>query len=266
MRCLALRNSEEGGRAHRALNGLCMVVMRASGRRLVSAVVVWSLTSGCCTSMRRAAALDDELRQENIARAEPAVLSAVERRGATLLPDEPQLLGLIPMCDATRDTASLSRGHCVLYSGRMISAIGELGDVYQILDHGKRRIALTVGLGSRWARLAKRGKSLFLLTPALTFDQVDRRVQCECNGGPVVVGESGHVNLGSAFVLDDVSAEIQQIIVPVVDDYVEWQCKITFVRNDHVPRPAVASADARHAPPSPCFRSWPASWARRSSQ
>jgi len=130
------------------------------------------------------------------------------------------------MCDATRDTGLPSRGHCVLSSGLMISAIGELGDVYQILDHGKRRIALSVGLGNGWARLAKRGKSLFLLTPAVTLDRVDRRVQCECEGGPVVVGESGHVNVGSAFVLDDVPAEIEQIIVPVVDDYVEWQCKI----------------------------------------
>jgi len=213
--------------------------------------------------LRRAAEIDDELRQENIARAEPAVLSAVERQGATLLPDQPRRLGIKRMCD----TALRPGGSCILYSGARVAVIGGLGDVYQLLDHdGKRRIALPVGLATRWARLARRGKTLFLLTPAVTFDQVDRRVQCECEGGPVVVGESGHVNLGSAFVLDDVPAEIEQIIVPVVDDYVEWQCKITFVRNDHAPHSAVASADARHAPSSHCFRSWPDSRAKPSTQ
>ena len=47
---------------------------------------------------------------------------------------------------------------------------------------------------------------------------------------------------------------IQQIVVPVVDDYVEWHCKAILVRNDHAPHSAVASADPRaDAAASGCF-------------
>jgi hypothetical protein len=71
------------------LNVLCVVVMRALGSRLVAAVTVCPLPGGCCMSMQRAAEINDELHQQNVARAEPAMLSAAQRQGATLLPDQP---------------------------------------------------------------------------------------------------------------------------------------------------------------------------------
>ena len=68
---------------------------------------------------------------------------------------------------------------------------------------------------------------------------------------------SGYVNLGVAFVIDDApNAAIEPITVPVVDDYVAWDCKMILVRNDHAPRPAVAYANPRlYASSNHCFGS-----------
>jgi len=195
--------------------------------------------------MQRAAEIDGELRRENSARAEPAMRLAAQRQRATLLPDQPQGLGLTRVCDATWDTAPRIGGYCVLNSEIVNSATGGLADAYPLLDHeGKRRIAIPIGRVGSWARLARRGSTLFLLTPAITLHQVDDRVQCVCRGGPVVMSMSGYEDLGSAFVLDDLSVvEVQRISVPLVDDYIEWHCKSTLVRSDHLSRPAVAVAE-----------------------
>jgi hypothetical protein len=166
------------------------------------------------------------------------------------------------LCGTERDSALRAERYCVLYSGVALAATGDLGDVYRLLDHeGKQRIAITIGEAGSWARLAKRGKTLFLLTPTPKFHRVDRGVQCECRGGPVVVSMSGFIKLGLAFVLDDLPAEIQPIIVPVVDDFVEWQCKMILVRNEHMPHRAV-HADAAHALSNHCPQSGPDSWSK----
>ena len=235
--------------------------MQASVSRLVAVAAFCLLTSGCCTSLRRATEINAELREQNIARAGPAMHRAAQRQGATLLPVQLRSLGFRPLCSATQDTALGAGSYCVLSPGR-ISVRGGLGDVYQLLDHeGKRRIAITIGEAHSWARLAKRGETLLLLTPNVTFHQLDYRVQCECEGGPVIQSMSGYVNLGSAFLLDEgPKAEIQVITVPVVDDYVAWDCKVTYVRNDHVLRPTVAHAQsdapARSRPQSASARSF----------
>jgi len=213
--------------------------------QLLAAVALCSLMSGCCTSLRRAKEIDAELREQNIARAGPAMQRTAQRLGATLLPGRPQGLWFTPMCDGTPESTLRNHRHCVIQSQPVLNATGGLGDVYQLLDHeGNRRIAITIGEELRGARLAKRGNTLFLLTPAVTFHQVDRRAQCQCEGGPVLVSMSGFVNLGLVFVLDEPPAEIQTISVPGVDDYVAWDCKQIFVRNNHIPHRAVARASA----------------------
>ncbi|HEY0463829.1 MAG TPA: hypothetical protein VGC79_06455, partial [Polyangiaceae bacterium] len=199
----------------------------------------------------------------------PAMLSVAQRQRATLLPDQPLGLGLTPLCQATQVTASRTDGYCVLDSEAVLSATGGLGDAYQLLDHeGKRLIAIPIGWAVSGARLARRENTLFLLTPAVTLHQVDERVQCVCKGGPVIVSMSGYVNLGSAFVIHDLpEVAIQQIVVPVVDDYVEWHCKAILVRNDHAPHSAVASAGPRaDAAASGCSWSRPESPAPASRQ
>lgn len=222
------------------------VVMLAAGSRLLVALGLCSLTSACCTSMRRAAEIDDELRQQNLARAEPAMRRAAQRQGATLLPDQARTLGFKPLCDTTQNSAVRTERSCVLDSGGPISAVGGVGDVYRLVDRdGKHQIAIPIGEDATGARLAKRGNTLLVLSPQITFHQLDDRTQCECNGGPRVVSMSGYVNLGSAFVIDDLpEAEIQLVTVPVAYDYVAWQCKVIYVRNDHAPHLAVANAEA----------------------
>lgn len=223
--------------------------MRNRGSRLLAAVALYSLTSGCCTSRHRAVEINAELREQNIARAEPAMNSAAQRQGATLLLDRPQGLGFTPLCDETPDRAPRTHGYCVIQSLPVISATGGLGDVYQLRDHdGKPRIAITIGEELRDARLARRGNTFLLLTPAATFHQVDRRAQCECDGGLVLVSMSGYVNLGLAFVLDDQpTPEIQTVSVPVVNDYIAWDCKLFLAHNQQVSHPIVA----RGSVPSP---------------
>ena len=75
----------------------------------MATVVVWSLTSGCCTSLERATAVNAELGKQNIARAEPAMRSAARRHGATLLPDQPRGLWFTPLCGATPEATLRTR-------------------------------------------------------------------------------------------------------------------------------------------------------------
>lgn len=221
---------------------LRMLLRRRSGRQLVAVAVVSWFTSGCCTSLGRARAIDEEMRQENLARAEPAILRAAQRRGATLLPDRPLELGFTPFCGAAPDIGPRRDGYCVLQSGTPISMSGEFADVYQLLDRqGKQHLAITLGESHNGARLARRGKTLFVLTLSATFHNVGERSRCECEGGPRIISMSDSVNIGSAFLLDDLApAEIQQIVVPVVDDYIEWKCKTILVQNDHFPHLGLA--------------------------
>lgn len=224
--------------------------MRVSGRQLAAAAAVWALTTGCCASRQRAAEIDDALRRQNIDRAEPVMLDVAQRQGATLLPNRPLGLGFTPLCGETGTTLRSGR-YCVLLPEQPISVTGSVGDAYQLLDsEGERHFAITLGASSEGARLATRDKRLLLLTPEITLHQIDKRAQCECNGGPVVLSMSGFVDLGFAFLLDDLPMDsIKRVSVPIVNDDIEWQCKVFLVRNDRGPRPAIAFAD-----PRPCFR------------
>jgi hypothetical protein len=189
--------------------------------------------------MQRAAEIDEQLRQQNIARAEPAMLRAAQRQGATLLPEQPRDFGLTRLCDATPDV-SLRAGYCVLDSGLLSSATGEVGNAFEVVDpQGKRRFALSLGRAISSARLASRGKTLFLLIPEVALHPIAHRTQCECRAGPVIISMTGYVNLGSAFLLDELPwADIRQIKVPVVDDDIEWKCKMLLVRNEQAPHRA----------------------------
>jgi hypothetical protein len=186
--------------------------------------------------MQRAAEIDEELRQKNIARAEPIMLRAAQLQRATLLPEQLRDFGLTRLCDATPDT-SLRAGYCVLDSGLLSSANGDLGDAFEVVDpQGKRHFAVSVGRALSWARLATRGKTLLLLIPEITLHPIAHRTQCECGAGQVIVSMTGYVNLGSAFLVDELPwTDIQRIKVPVVDDDIEWKCKVLLVRNEQGP-------------------------------
>lgn len=73
----------------------------SSPSRLGIALAICSLLSGCCTSRQRAREIDEALRVQNLKRAEPLMLRAAQRYGATLLPAEPRMPGFTPLCDST---------------------------------------------------------------------------------------------------------------------------------------------------------------------
>lgn len=188
-----------------------------------------TLTSGCCISRLRAAEISAELRQQNIERAEPDMRRAALQHGAELLPDPPQAFGLTPWCSELGDAAP--RRDCVLRPDGLVNVTAGSGDTYRVLDHaGNQRVAIALGMQSSTTRLARRATTFFLLTPEVTRRRVYRRTACECDGGPVIVSMSGFMDLGLAFVVDDLpGVAIRRIKVPVVEEYIEWQCKAILV-------------------------------------
>ena len=75
-------------------------------------------------------------------------------------------------------------------------------------------------------RLARRGTKLLVLVPQVTPGKVASRTACECDGMPRIVTATGFVNLGFAFFVDEIpGVEIEQVLVPVTEDQIEWECK-----------------------------------------
>jgi hypothetical protein len=98
---------------------------------------------------------------------------------------------------------------------------------YLLLDpEGKTRFVIPIGDTPVTTRLARHGKTFFQLTPTVTRRKTGHRTACACDGGQVIVSMSGYVNVGFAFVVDDLpEGEIRQVMVPIVEDYIEWECK-----------------------------------------
>ena len=198
--------------------------MRTPWSRLLATVALVTLANGCCTSRQRASEINAELYLQNVARAEPTMRRAARQQGAELLPDLPRGLGLVPECAADGSTGP--RVSCVL-----IDVYPGFEKTYRLLDHdGHRRIAIPIGDTSATTRLARRGTTFFQLTPTVTYRKTGHQTACECDGGPVIMSMSGDVNLGFAFVVDDLpEVEVQQVMVPIVEDFIEWECKATLV-------------------------------------
>jgi len=222
-----------------------LAVVRVAGKGLVAAVTLGLLTSGCgsCTSLPRTREISDDLRQKNLARAEPDMLSAVQRLGATLLPDTLQQLGFMRLCEATSDAGL--RTSCVVRSRVLIPPYGKVGEFYEVFDHeGKRSIALSVSERIVLARLATRGNALLLLSTAEEF-RWRHGTLCDCGGDAAGESRDGYVNLGRAFVFDDLPARIESVVVPFVGDAALWFCPRNYVQN--APFKAKASHEYRNS-------------------
>jgi len=203
--------------------------MRRLWNEVVATVAFGMLTNACCISMRRASEINAELRLQNIARAEPIMRGVALEQGAKLLPDQPRELGLVPWCSELGTAAP--RRDCVLVPDEVVNTVAGRGNTYRLLDHaGHPRIAIAIGQASSTARLARRGTTFFVLIPQVTYRKIKQQTACDCNGGPVITAMSGYVNLGLSFVVDDLpELEVQQFTVPIVEDYIEWQCNRVWV-------------------------------------
>lgn len=194
-----------GTRATTALGGLAFV----------------AVASGCCTSLRDAETINAKLRLQNIARAEPAMQRAAQANRARLLPVHARWFGLIPGCE-TKTAANA--GFCVLASSN---------DVHQLRDpQGAVSTAVSIRPHERsTARLARRGEGFVIFLPQVTARRTGARTQCECDRSPHVISMTGFVNLEYAFALDgtppaSLDVEVARVTVPVVEDYIEWECEM----------------------------------------
>ena len=99
------------------------------------------------------------------------------------------------------------------------------GRAFRMLDaRGHVRLVVRVR-SSAWyyARLAMRGRTLYVLVPKVSRRVVGEATRCRCER------ESGYV-LGSpdefGFMLEDLPLErVEELEVPIVEDVLKWRCK-----------------------------------------
>lgn len=152
---------------------------------------------------------------------------AAQRHGAVLMPDLAQRFGFLPIC-STAEKRAMSDGElCVVGTERTLAVTGELASLYPLEDRrGNRHVAVTLGPAPKGTRLAVRGKTLFMLIPKASRRKVATCAQCECDQGPTISSMSGYVDLGFAFLLNDISSsQVRQVGVPTVEKFIEWDCK-----------------------------------------
>lgn len=101
--------------------------------------------------------------------------------------------------------------------GRVEAPDGEWHQVIPVGDDGSQA----------YARVARRGDTLFVLTPRIQRRAVDTGTACECDAGPIIV-----VRTYRAFLLDDLPVKkVERVVVPVTEDYIDWECKALLVEN-----------------------------------
>jgi hypothetical protein len=210
----------------------------AGGVRCVAITVLatlGALAGGCrlsqqCLSRPQVDTVQEELRSRNRARAEPAVRAAVKDRAAELLPVEANAVRLPPPCallGAGEEPDSMYAGHDPAWTCQVEPLSWALdapdGDLFHLKDgQGKLWLALTVSRSDLpYARLARRGSTVFFLRPRMSRRKVGDRTECECDGMPRPVQPEIGV-----FVIEDVpSVKIEMVDVPMTEDIVDWGCK-----------------------------------------
>jgi hypothetical protein len=203
---------------------------------VATVALLGTLAGGCgCLSQQQADAVRREIVAGNRARVEPAIRAALKERGAVLLPVEARTVRLPAPCsllDANADANSWTEyaAHdpglkCQETNGW--SNAPSDGEVIHLKDdQGKGWLAVTVsGEHLGYARLARRGSRLFFLRPAITRRKVGDRTECACDGMPrVMIAEN------NAFLIEDVpGASLEFVDVPMVEEYVEWRCRVRLM-------------------------------------
>jgi hypothetical protein len=201
----------------------------------LSTIVLALFSAGCCLSVEEANARRKNLLERNRAAAEPAMRAAAAARGAVLLPqlatemlegwpcasgsDEAEPRPAVPVpdhCSMNKDI----RGGCDDWAADKRT--------FLIRHKGaKPKLAIVYNAGwADYARLARRGKKLFILAPRPTARDIGRATQCFCEGGPELYCPRGWI-----FILDEPFSpvEIEDVDVPMIEDRLEWKCKETAV-------------------------------------
>ena len=189
--------------------------------------------SGCCWSSQVVDAKRQEVFERNRRRADPAMRTAAEARGATLLEVEPASIAMAPPCTGDTDKPQASGGdycHRLPRDSQSCIAWGSSGRFFELRRRGqppKLGVLLNlVGFEERgYARLAKRGNTLIILRPVLSPGEVEQGVQCECDGMP-----RPDCMDSFGFLVDAIASPvIEEITVPMTEDRLEIECKLTGV-------------------------------------
>jgi hypothetical protein len=189
-----------------------------------------SLLQGCqrCKSAVDAEALRGDLQVRSVARAEPVMRSTAERLGAVLLPITAQPLRERPLCMSAIASGAVTgapEADCELARSADDRA-------FRFFDaNGVARLAITVPARIwRYARLAQRGDTFFVLTPILTRRKLGGATQCTCEAMPIDFSRSedpGFLQTETyVFVVDDrrlVTFEITP--VRVTEGLFDWKCE-----------------------------------------
>jgi hypothetical protein len=176
--------------------------------------------------MEQAAQQRTLLQKGNFERAESEMRAAAARVGARLLDTVAEPLNMEFCPDGKRGAPRPAMppgpvAGCITWLAMDRSA-------FRFLDnHGHQRLAITVPSGGyEYARLARRGSAWLLLVPAISPRFVGGATQCECDAGPTLSYDSQFF----AFVIDDVpEIELRRLTVPVLEDVIEWECRVSHV-------------------------------------
>jgi hypothetical protein len=218
--CRALRIHDLGD-LKRSTHDARLLASMARLPALVSAVFLGAagLTAGCahCLSTRDREAVDADLVDRNRVRAEPAMRAEAEQHGATLLPAVARDM-LAPLCGTPEAHLEWS---CLEPSTR--EGVYRLQHVPQF---GVKTTTLVVVATRQpslapYVRLARASHSLLLLIPDITPHKMRSAEACGCDAGET------SDPLRFSFVLDDLDVtDVEQVHVPMVEDFVDWQCRV----------------------------------------
>lgn len=193
----------------------------------------FSMSCGC-VSRERAMQEQALLRSQNVARSDLQMRSVAASIGAELLPVRAGVVYL-RHCQATVPPEFRMSG-----AGCLTSESPD-GKAFRFVDaDGKKKLAIRVVEQSlRYVRLARRGRTFIILSPAVWRRVIGKKTECECDAGPHVILDGQYF----VFVTDDVADfEVRELVVDVREDFVDWECKVRLVRLEEPPRPSLGFA------------------------
>jgi hypothetical protein len=206
-----------------------MTSLVASSRAACCSALVL-LAAGCgCVSLQDATTRNQALEEDNRSRSEPAMQRAATALGAVMLPavvgsgatprpcaeSKPDAEGHYPPILAYDQTAPSADVRCV-------EPVDATGRILRFIEHRTQaRLLVPVDAPhSEYARLAWRGRTLYVLLPEVTREKVDQEEQCECDSWPRV-----EVSMLTGFWIPERDYyEVREVKVPITVEYVDWHC------------------------------------------
>jgi hypothetical protein len=197
-------------------------------RALTLVACVFALTlAGCgCVTLADARARDRALEAENRARAAPDFERAATALGAVIRAESPVVLRTPRPCFRPNSPAG---GHLPFSETapssdvECIETIAPGQPIYRLVRRGAERSLFVVVAApyAQYARIALRGRTVYILTPKVTREKVGTKEQCECDGMP-----RPNLHELTGFVIPESDFyEARAADVPMTVEYVEWNCR-----------------------------------------